>query len=210
VSERPGRRIPHPPSRDHSSGYPRAVARTSALLVLALAGSTLVAGCGDDEGPKADRGDDAPEFSLVVTREDGSTLAFDEFTITCDPRFYDGESPRGEMVEVRSQPDPNKKHVGPYFFIQAVVPDVERGGTFEFGPGLEFVYDDPEGVDFVVADGRAQEPFVVGGEGSEGTITVTSATCSPQPAIELELSGTLANEAEDASVEVSGRIDVSG
>lgn len=181
-------------------------------MLVALAGSTLVAGCGDDDGPATGDGKKVPEFFLEATRADGSVLGFSEHTLTCDPRYYDGETPSGEIIEVRSQPDRTTKEPRPYFFIHAVVSDVEDGASFEFGRDLGFVYDDPRGIDLVIADGRADEPFVISEEESKGTITVRSATCSPKPAIELEISGTLANEYAGAvpGIEVSGRIDVGG
>jgi len=146
-----------------------------------------------------------------VTRDDGSTLQFDDYTVTCEPRYYDGESPSGDIVEVRSQPDPTRKNFRPYFFVHAVVADVEDGASFEFGREMSFVYDNPRGVDFVIHDGRSDEPFVAYEEQSSGTLTVRSATCSPEPAIELEVSGTLANEYETVpGVEVVGVIDVGG
>lgn len=184
----------------------------SAPLVVVVAGASLVSGCAEAASPweKVVR---AEEFSIVVTREDGSTLEFEGYDVTCEPNFFVGTLPRGGMIEVSAPFEDIDPRTTPYFAIHAAIADVEDGATYEFGEHVGFAYDDssPSGVSLFIADVVAEEPyfFVIDHERSKGTITVESATCVPAPTIELELSGTLAHEhGLEPSIDVVGRLQM--
>ncbi len=187
------------------------MSRWAAALVGSLSLLTSAVACGEDS-PTKDRNDDAEadSFALSVKTESGQRVEFPKYAITCEPQFYDGATPNGEIIEVATPVDDFDPRRPKYFFIQAVVADVEDGASYDFGFDFGFVYDDPSGADIVVGVGKG-EPFTGAQELSEGTLTIHSASCSPEPSIDLEVEGTLANEYEtEGSIDIDGRINIGG
>ncbi len=188
----------------------RTTGRAATLLLLAGA-----AACGDGSSVRDDEASDnatvgSESFSLTVTQEDGTRVELVDYQVSCEPRFYDGATPTGDIIEVATPVDAIGPNRHGYFYVQAVVADVADGASYDFGFDFGFVYDHPSGADIVVGIGKG-EPFTGAEELSRGTITIHSATCSPKPAIDLEVKGTLANEYEtEGSVEIDGRMNVGG
>ncbi len=179
------------------------------LCLLVSAGA-----CGDDSQASDEVEDTASagseSFSFTVTRQDGSRVELVDYQVTCEPQFYDGAAPDGDIIEVATPLDAIDRKRPEYFYIQAVVADVADGASYDFGFEFGFVYDDPSGADIVVGLGKG-EPFTGAQELSQGSITIHSASCSPHPAIDLEVSGTLANEYEtEGSVDITGQLDIEG
>ncbi len=182
------------------------LAAGTAVAVTAVWGYATVALGGSDDGREGVVAVDAdpPPYSLVMTRPDGSTFAFEDLTISCRPPAVFSEGP--DTV------DPSRVYLSstilvagkerltqPFVMIEADVTEqreprdlslpIEQTDGAESIPLTLFIAD-PEGA----PDGNE----VVSSSGSTGTVRVTRASCDPTPVLELEVDATLASEEQGA------------
>jgi len=138
-----------------------------------------------------------PPSALVMTRPDGSTYEFDDLTITCDPSLAmggDAACAGGRVYLSSPILVAGQKLRQPFVLLEAEVGEAPRTFTLPLadagGPEqpvpLSVFMADPEGA----PDGNE----VVGAGSSTGTVTVTRASCDPEPVLELEVDATLSSE----------------
>lgn len=188
-----------------------AVAGVAALGVLAVGGTVVALVGGDDgTGPQVatDPGSD-PVSTLVMTRPDGSTYAFDDVTVSCrPPAGEEGRAP-GESIWMTS---PRKldgqRALEPFLYFQGVVAKLQGDRTLTLpvdGPGGSETY--PMVLFIGDSEGAARSNELSSAEmESRGTVRVLRAACEPVPVLELQVDAALGSELEQNSVDVAGEL----
>jgi hypothetical protein len=190
----------------------RRVARVGVVVVVVagVAGGVAIARSGD--GPAGTVAVDqppGPQSTLTLTRPDGTTYAFDDVTITCDPPAW-VESEATGRIWVFSPREVEGEHVTqPFLLFQGVVDELQGDRTVtvpsngpddsEPGPLVLFMADAP-------ADGRPANEVSSSASGS-GTVHVVRAACTPTPVLELEVDATLGSEMQHgADLAITGTL----
>ena len=192
-----------------------ALAGAAVVGVAAVGGVALVAASGEDGGPQV--ATDPGSTHLVMTRPDGTTYAFDDVQVSCEPPV----TTSGEAVD---DPQPgtiwawspidvtgsfaqddealNSALNKPFVMVQGSVAELTAGRTIPMpttgeGELIVFIADTegaPDGNE-VVSDGD-----------STGTIRVLEASCDPVPVLRLEIDGVLGSEEGKQSLGLSGEL----
>jgi hypothetical protein len=178
-----------------------AIAGAAALVVAGAAGAAVVLGSGDDQdGDTVAVDQPGPQGSFVLTRDDGSTVEFHDFTLSCDttPSGAPAEPGRIYLWSPFHVDDSGERLLEPYVYFEAVADRVD-GKTYTL-PVDEVVGDSGYPVALLFAaegdtDG-AQRPNEVSSAGGDatGTMKVLHASCGPTPSLELEVDTTLGSE----------------
>lgn len=189
------------------------VAGASALGVLAATGFVVGVFGGEDgdAGPQVANDVPGPVSTLVMTRPDGSTVAFPDVTVTCEKPRTDAGDPGGAepgwiwmyspMDFTGSEKDEDVVLHKPFIYFEGEVDKLQGGQTFQIrtnGPGDAPTYP----MVLFMADPRAGQranevssnAFGTNGTNGAGTVRVVRATCEPNPVLELEVDATLASE----------------
>jgi hypothetical protein len=151
-----------------------------------------------------------------MTRPDGSTIAFPDVTISCDPPVANGDQPVTEAVPDRiwayspidfsGSIDDNDAVVShPFVMIEGIVSKLQDEPVFQLpieGPGGS----SPEPLNVFIADdeGAADGNEVSSSAGGTGTVRVLEATCDPVPVLRLELQTTIGSEEGKQSLDLAG------
>jgi hypothetical protein len=192
-------------------------AGVAVVVVAGVAGGLAVARSGDSpSGTVAVDQPPAPRSTLVLTRPDGSTVAFPDVTVSCDPPVANGDTPVEDPIpdriwayspiEFSGSIDDNDAVVSrPFVMIQGIVSQIQEERVFELpieGPqGAS-----PEPLNVFVADteGAADGNEVSSSVGDTGTVRVLEASCGPVPVLRLELRTTLGSEEGKQSLDLAG------
>lgn len=180
-----------------------AVAGVATLGVLAVGGTVVALASGDDgTGPTVatDPGS-APVSTLVMTRPDGSTYAFEAITLSCDKT--------GTRITARSPRHfEGRFATEPFVQIDGLVAKLQGDRTLDLptdGPGgsdsfpLTLFIADSEGTN---RSNETSSPE----QASSGTVRVLRASCEPTPALELEVDATLGSEVGQNTLDVAGAV----
>ncbi|GAB3200056.1 hypothetical protein GCM10027062_18430 [Nocardioides hungaricus] len=200
------------------------MAGTVAVAVVAAAGTAAVLTSGDRDGGDLVATDppSGPVSTLVLTRPDGSTYAFDEIQVSCDPPIVQGtgqpiESPTPGTIWASSpisfqgdRGDDDATLDKPFVMVQGRVAQLQGDRTFELpidGPGDSDTYP----LVLFVADTEGGSPGDLGNEaassaGGSGTVRVLEASCDPVPVLRLEVDGTLASEEGKQPLDLTGEL----
>jgi hypothetical protein len=197
----------------------RRVARVGVVVVVVagVAGGLAIARSGDSpSGSVAVDQPPSPHSTLVLTRPDGSTVAFPDVTVSCDPPVANGDQPvenptpdriwAYSPIEFSGSIDDNDAVVShPFVMIQGVLSELQEQRVFELpieGPQG----DSPEPLNVFVADteGAADGNEVSSSVGDAGTVRVLEASCDPVPVLRLELQTTLGSEEGKRSLDLAG------
>lgn len=193
-----------------------AITTGSALATVLVLGGIAWSLQGDDDGSGNVAVEPPPAATLVLTRADGSTYAFQDITVTCRPP----DTPGGDALSTKpgriwmyspidvkdpSAPEDDAEPTRPFVYFEGVV-DKIAGHTFPLpmdGPGdsadrpFTLFAADPQGTP------RANE--VSSAEaGAAGTVTIVKASCDPTPVLELVVDATLGSEVEQGTEKVTG------
>jgi hypothetical protein len=167
---------------------------------LLAATAVLILSACSSETPDHRKEGERSQSLVILTRPDGSTLSFDDLTITCPPRYYD-EGMAEDIVEVRSDAD----GLAPRFFIQ--VPAGSDGETFELGDDLTFD-DDGERSGVALFIGEERGEWSAQREDATGRLRVEHSACSPEPALSVVVEGRLQDETSDRIAAIDVVLDV--
>lgn len=192
------------------------VAGGATLALVAGVGAAVALSGGDDPGGHTIATDQpGPTSTLVMTRPDGSTVAFPDVTVSCDPPAVNGEpidDPRPgwiwaySPIEITgSVEDDDAMVTQPFVMIQGIVSELPAGKVLTYpisGPGGS----SPEPINVFVADteGAPDGNELSSSVGDTGTVRVIEASCDPVPVLRLEVDGTLGSEEGKQSVELTG------
>ena len=194
------------------------VAGTGGVAALAVVGSVLVIASGDDgEGTGVATDPAAPTSTLVMTRPDGSTYAFDDVTVSCHPSPAYGKAvddPPGRIylyspIEFDgniNDPDSENVHaLHPFVTFEGIVDEIQGDQTFTFPNDWSMGTADLPAILFMADTDGNEVASSAGGE--TGTIRVLEASCSPVPTLRLEVDMTLGSEEGQQSLDIAGALD---
>ncbi|GAA4363237.1 hypothetical protein [Nocardioides caricicola] len=194
------------------------VAGGTAFVLVAGVGTAVALSGGDDPDGRTIATDQppGPTSTLVMTRPDGSTVAFPDVTVSCDPPVANGDQPIDTPTPDRiwayspiefsgSIEDDDATVSKPFVLIQGIVSELEGGPVLTYpieGPGGS----SPEPINVFIADteGAPDGNELSSSVGDTGTVRVLEASCEPVPTLRLEVSGTLGSEEGKQSVVLDG------
>ncbi|WP_374454297.1 hypothetical protein [Nocardioides sp.] len=177
----------------------------TAVVVAAVGGYVAVSSGGSGDGREGVVAvDTPPPYSLVMTRPDGSSYAFEDVTVTCDggsrlvltsPLRLDGE-----------------RLLQPFVLVEADVAALDRPRTFTLP--IESADGSSDSLPLTVfvgdTEGAPDGNEVVSSAGSTGTVRVTQASCDPTPVLHLEVDATLASEEQTEDGQVKQSLELAG
>ena len=151
-----------------------------------------------------------PQSTLVMTRPDGSTYAFPDVTVSCEPPMksmamgsLEGRIWMWSPIDVEGAEADGLRY--PFVYFEGIVAEIEGDQTITFPtdwpmdsahiPMLMYIADSEKGNE-VSSD--------AGGE--TGTIRVLEATCDPTPVLRLEVDMTLGSEELKDPIDLSGAV----
>ncbi|MBZ5739116.1 hypothetical protein [Nocardioides mangrovi] len=183
-----------------AAGTTLAVLAVGGVVALGLSGSD---GSGDTIAVDQPSG---PTSTLVMTRPDGSTYAFPDVEVTCDPPPGDEAEADGpqRIWAVSPRKIADDRAVEPFVYFNGLVAKVQGDQTFTFPNDW--------------AMGTAQMPLVLfiadtdGNEvassagGESGTVHVLEASCDPVPTLRLQVDMTLGSEVQEQPLDVAGSL----
>lgn len=182
----------------------------AAVAVAAIGGYVAVSAGGSDDGRKGLVGVDTPPDSLVMTRPDGSTYAFEDVTVTCDAPGGEGGARRLLLSSPRRID--GERVLQPFVMIEADVAELDGPRTFTLP--VESADGSSESLPMTVfvadTEGAPDGNEVVSSTGSTGTVRVIRASCDPTPVLELELDVTLASEEQAEDGQMKQSLDLTG
>jgi hypothetical protein len=164
---------------------------------------------------------EGPASTLVLTRPDGSTFAFDEVSVSCaapygkegaqgpaEGRIWLTSPIRTEGGEVTED---DARVLEPFVYFEGVVDRLQGDRTFDLpvdrgdsdsNPFVLFMADPVVGA----AADRANEVSSVE-PGAAGTVRVVRAACEPTPVLELEVDATLGSEVDQGTLAIAGAVE---
>jgi len=192
-------------------------------LVAVVVGGAVAAATSGDGGPgdtvAVDR-PSGPVSTLVLTRPDGSTYAFPDVTVSCEPPVTVDGQQAGDRAPGRiwayspieptgpvENDDSTIEH--PFVYIEGRVAQLQDEPTFALPldpparssddlPILLFM------ADTVGAEDGNEVSSDAGGEA--GTVRVLQAACDPVPVLRLEVDATLGSEEGKQSLDLAGAL----
>jgi hypothetical protein len=199
----------------------RRVARVGVVVVVVagVAGGVAIARSGD--GPAGTVAVDqppGPHSTLILTRPDGSTYAFPNVTVSCEPPVPDGaQGPADGRIWMYSPivtdgdlaTDDDAKVLEPFVYFEGVVAKLQGDETFTLpvdGPDDSASYPLTLFMADNMGDARSNEVSSAV-SGSAGTVRVLRASCDPSPVLELEVvDATLGSEVGQQSLDIAGAL----
>jgi len=183
-----------------------AVAGVATLGVLAV-GATVVGLAGGDDGTGPAVATDPagdPVSTLVLTRPDGSTYAFENVEVTC--KAPEGEGTEGPQSIWALSPRVIKdgRAAEPFVYFTGIVSKIAGDRTFTFPNDWTMGTDQMPMVLFAADTDGNEVASSAGGE--SGTVRVVEASCDPTPVLRLEVDMTLGSEVEKHSLKVAGSL----
>ena len=183
-----------------------AVAGVATLGVLAVGGTVVALASGDDGSGPTVASDPAgdPVSTLVLTRPDGSTYAFDDVTVTC--KAPEGEGTEGPQSIWALSPREIKdgRATEPFVYFTGIVSKIAGDRTIAFPNDWKMGTDRMPMVLFAADTDGNEVASSAGGE--SGTVRVVEASCDPTPVLRLEVDMTLGSEVEKDPLKVVGSL----
>lgn len=185
------------------------VVGAAALVVAAGVGTAVVLGGGDEPrgaGVAVDPGS-GPVSTLVMTREDGSTYAFDDVTVSCTPP-KDYDTPRPGHIYLWSPIEFAGETVAePFVYFDGNVAKIKGDQTFTY-PNDWAMGSDALPLTLFIADseGAPDGNELSSASTATGTIRVLEASCDPA-ALRLDVDLTVGSEEDKQSVDLAGTVD---
>lgn len=197
-----------------------AVAGVATLGVLAVGGTVVALASGDDGDGTAVANDSSadPVSTLVLTRPDGSTYAFDDLTVSCTPPRTAAGDPISEAkgriwmyspIEFTgSEEDYDAQVTQPFVYFEGIVAELQDDPTFTLpvdGPLDSDSY--PMTLFAADTEGAPDGNEVSSATGdATGKVRVLRASCDPTPVLQLDVRATLGSEEEKSSLDLAGTL----
>lgn len=198
----------------------RAVVAGSTAAGVVAVGAWVAVGLGGPDGTDAPVAVDPPP-GLVAERPDGSSVAFGDVRVSCDPPKFAGGDPLGTgpdriwawspmRLSQSGEHEDDAVLAEPFFYAEGVVSKLQGDRALRLpidGPGASDTYP----LTLFVADtegGTQNDPGneVASSAGGSGTVRVLEASCDPVPVLRLEVDGILASEEGKQSLKLVGRL----
>lgn len=182
---------------------------TPAKPAIALAAiAALLAACGGEASDDADGQADEPQQTRVVaTAADDTEVVFEDFTLTCHPS--EEEQPEAQIVSATAGwgfgrvPGDPEEPTEPAMLLE--VADTADGTTVDLPHSEEWGNEKTFLVGFITEVGK-EGGWSSAKEQATGEIEVISASCDPEPQLEVRIDGTFESEVSDATVTVEGHV----
>lgn len=179
---------------------------TLARPVVAIAAiSALLTSCNSEasDGDGQPSGDDKPEQTgIVATAADGTSVEFNDFTVMCRPS--EDEQPDAQIVRATSGWGfAGGRPTEPAMLIE--VADTADGTTVDL-PHEEVWGEEKTFLVGFITEVGTDAGLSSAEEQATGRIEVVSASCDPEPRLELRIDGTFGSEVADATVTVKGYV----
>lgn len=193
-----------------------ATAGSLALAAAGIGGYVVLSGPGPGgEGLTAVDRPSPPVSTLVLTRPDGSTHAFPDVTVSCEPPRTEAGDPVGTgpgriwmyspITVTGTEESGDQVLEAPFVYFEGIVAKLRGDRELRLpvdGPGDTSTH---PLVLFVADDGGAAPNEVVSSSGS-GTVRVVEASCTPEPVLVLEVDATLGSEVGGPSLDLAGTV----
>ncbi len=193
-----------------------AVAGGCTLGVLAVAGLAVTSLSGDDgDAPPVAVDPGFSNSTLVLTRPDGSTVAFPQVSVSCNPPEDEAGNPSstssgtGRIWLTSPAYFTSGEAREPFIYFEGIVRKIDGDRTFTFPRDWRRGSDRWPLTLFAADSGtRGEEggPNEVSsaGEGAAGTVRVVEAACEPVPVLRLEVDMTLGSEVVGPTLDLAG------
>jgi hypothetical protein len=180
------------------------VAGGTLLAVAAVGGVTFAALSGDDGSGQQVAVD--PPSGLTMTREDGTTYAFQDVDVTCEAPAGEDLDPGGaqRIWAVSPRLIEGDRPTQPFVYFQGIVSKIEGDQTFTFPTDWNMRSDRFPLVLFAMDTDGNEVASSAGGE--SGTVRVVEAACDPVPVLRLEVDMTLGSEEGMKPLRVTGSL----
>jgi hypothetical protein len=177
----------------------------TAVVVAVVGGYVVVSSGGTDDGREGLVAvDTPPPYSLVMTRPDGSSYAFEDVTVTCD-------GGRHLLLSSARQLE-GERLLQPFVYVEADVAALDAPRTFTLP--IESADGSSESLPLTVfvadTEGAPDGNEVSSSSGGTGTVRVTRASCDPTPVLQLEVDATLASEEQTDDGQAKQSLDLAG
>jgi hypothetical protein len=186
-----------------------AVVGTAAVVALTVAGTAARLADEDDRTDTVTVDPSGPVSTLVVTRPDGSTVAFPEVTISCAQGGIDGASNGAETITAISpRRVEGDRLLEPFMYFEGILAKIQGDRTFTLPHNTSQDSDQRPMVLFVADTQGAEGGNEVSSQqnGAAGTVRVLRASCGPEPVLELEVDATLGSEVEQNTLDIEGSL----
>jgi hypothetical protein len=182
----------------------------AALAVAAVGGAIALSGADDPSGSRtAVDQPPGPVSTLVMTRPDGSTYAFEHVEVTCTAP--DGDEPPSGPQRIRAispRTLEGDRIVEPFVYFDGIVSKIQGDRTFTFPHDWSMRSDEYPMVLFMAdSEGKDGNEVASSAGGESGTVRVLEASCTPEPTLRLEVDMTLGSEEGKQSLDVAGTLD---
>lgn len=181
---------------------------TIARPVVALAAiAALLTSCGDgadhaDDGIGAASTGRPEQTGIVATAADGTEVEFEDFTVMWRPS--EDDQPEAQIVRATSGWGfAAGRPTEPAMLIEAA--DTTGGQTLDLPHGETWGAEKTFLIGFITQVGKDTE-LSSAEEQATGEIEVISASCDPEPHLEVRIDGTFESEVSDATVTVKGYV----
>jgi hypothetical protein len=183
-----------------------AVAGVAALGVLAV-GGTVVALAGGDDGTGPTVANDpagAPVSTLVLTRADGSTYAFENVEVTCKAPEGEGTEGPQSIWAISPREIKDGRATEPFVYFTGIVSKIAGDRTITFPNDWTMGTNRTPMVLFAADTDGNEVASSAGGE--SGTVRVVEASCDPTPVLRLEVDMNLGSEVSKQALRVTGEL----
>jgi hypothetical protein len=187
----------------------------AAVLVVAAGTAFALGGDDDQSGDRLAVDQPAPASTLVMTRHDGSTYAFQDVTVSCRPPVTGaslGPVARriwltSPMVLTGDAEDVDTRAQQPFVYVEGIVADLQGDRTFDLpleSDGDSSTY--PLTLFIADSEGNAERGNEVSSSegGAAGTVRVLEASCDPVPVLRIEVDATLGSEVNQGTIDLAG------
>jgi hypothetical protein len=197
-----------------------AVAGVATLGVLAVGGTVVALASGNDgsDTPVATDPGSAPVSTLVLTRPDGSTYAFEDVTVSCTPPRTAAGDPIAAGPDriwmyspiefTGSEKEDDVRATKPFVYFEGIVSELQGDRTLPLpvqGPEASDTY--PLTLFMADTEGAPDGNEVTSAVGdATGTVRVLRAACEPTPVLELEVDATLGSEEGKNPLDIAGSL----
>lgn len=202
----PGDKGQKSPAQGSATTYGRRMSIAKPALALAAI-TVLLTSCDEASDDATGPAGKPQQTRIVATAADGTEVEFDDFAVSCHPS--EDDQPDAQIVTATAGWDFGRGTVEPApptepaMLIEAA--DTADGTTVELSHGEEWGNEKTFIIGFITEVGNEQE-LSSAEEMATGEIEVITASCDPEPHLEVRIDGTFGSEVADATVTVKGYV----
>lgn len=182
----------------------------TAVVVCAVAGTAVrLAGGEESADTVATDPTSGPVSTLLMTRPDGSTVAFPDIVVSCDDAAGGAPSDHGQRITAASPRRLDGERLQePLVYFEGILAKIQGDRTFTLAHKISQDSDQRPMILFIADTQGADGGNEVSSEqhGTAGNVRVVRASCDPEPVLELEVDATLGSEVEQGTLDIAGSL----